>query len=158
MLVNKLGSGNMDFGKKVKMRIWGSAVLIVLGAITAGIVLFLEPLSAEYSNDASFLLGFYFGLGFGLIGAGTATIIKNTRYLKNADKFKAAEIAYKDERNRFISNKTWSVSALAMLVLIYLAVIISGVYNMMVFRTLLMVLGVFGLVLLIVNTTLKRIY
>ena len=158
MLINKLGFGNMDFGKRVKMRIWGSAVLIVLGALAVGIVLFLESLGAEYSHDTSFALGFYLGLGLGLIGAGSTTIIKNVRYLKNTDKFKAAEIAYKDERNRFISNKTWSVSAFTMLVLIYLAVIISGIYDIVVFRTLLAVLGVFGLVLLIVNTVLKKIY
>ena len=158
MLINKLGYGNMDFGKRVKMRIWGSVLLIVLGALAVGIVLFLEPLSTEYSHDMSFVLGFYFGLGFGLIGAGTATIIKNTRYLKSTDKFKAAEIAYKDERNRFISNKTLSVSALTMLILTYLAVIISGIYNIVIFRTLLAVLGVFGLVLLTVSTILKKMY
>ena len=158
MLINKLGFGNMDFGKRVKMRIWGSALLIVLGALAVGIVLFLEPLSTEYSHDMSFVLGFYFGSGLGFIAAGTATIIKNTIYLKSTAKFKAAEIAYKDERNRFISNKTWSVSAFTMLALTYLAVIISGIYDIVVLRTLIAVLGVFGLTLLVVNTVLKKIY
>jgi peptidoglycan/LPS O-acetylase OafA/YrhL len=152
MLVNKLGFENMEFGKKVKLRIWFSAVLIVLGALTVGAIFYYGLIGADFSS------GFYFGLGFGLICAGIATIIKNMIYLKNAEKFKAAEIAYKDERNRYISNKTWSVSALIMLFLIYLAVVIAGSYNMMVFFTLLAVLGVFGLVLLIVQTVLKKIY
>jgi uncharacterized membrane protein HdeD (DUF308 family) len=158
MLINELSFGNMDFRKKVKMRIWLSVLLIILGALTAGIVLCFEPFSAEYSHDTSFVLGFYFGMGFGLIGAGAATLVKNARYLKNADKFKVAEIAHLDERNRFIANKTWSVAALIMLFLIYLATIIAGIYDIVVFRTLLTVLGAFFLVLLAVKIALKKMY
>ena len=152
MLVNKLGFSNMDFRKKVKLRIWISAVLIVLGAISVGTVFYLGLVGE------GFIAGFYFGLGFGLIGAGIATIIRNMIYLKNADKFKAAETIYRDERNRFIANKTWSLTALIMLFLLYAAVIVAGVYNIVVFGALLAVLGAFGLVLLVVQIILKKMY
>jgi len=158
MLVDKLGFGNMDFRKKVKLRIYFSALLIVLGALAVGIVLSFEPFAADIAHDKSFTQGFYFGMGFGLIGAGIATIIKNMRYLKSAEKFKAAEIAAKDERNRYIANRTWSISAFIMLFLIYMAVIIAGMYNMLVFSTLLAVLGAYGLILLIVHIILKKMY
>jgi len=158
MLVNKLGFGNMDFRKKVKMRIGFSALFFVLGALTVGIVLSVDPFTSELTHDMSFASGFYFGLGFGLMGAGIATIIKNVRYLKNTEKFKAAEIANNDERNRYIANRTWSISAFIMISLTYLAVIIAGIYDTVIFSTLLAVLGVFGLVLLIVQIVLKKLY
>ena len=152
MFVNKLSFGNMDFRRKVTLRIWVSALLVLLGAVTIGIVYFFGLFGASFSA------GFYFGLGCGLIGAGVATIIKNATYLKSANKFKAAETADKDERNRFIKNRTWSLSAVIMLFVVYLAVIISGIFDIVVFCTLLAVLAVFGLVLLIVQTVLKKLY
>ena len=155
MLVNKLGFGKMDFRKKVKTRIWLSALLIVLGALSAGVVLFAGTFGW---HGLAFTNGFYLGLGFGLMAAGLVTILKNVRYLKNAEKFKVAEIADQDERNRFVSNRTWSLSAAIMLCLVYLAVIIAGMCNIVVFKTLLIVLGAFALVLLIVHIILKKIY
>jgi hypothetical protein len=142
----------MDFRKKVNMRIWFSVLLILLGAVSIGIVYFFGLFGT------SFRAGFYFGLGAGLIGAGTATIIRNVIYLKNASKFKAAEIADKDERNRFIINRTWSLSAAIMLFLIYMAVIVGGILDITIFFTLLAVLGAFVLVLLIVQIVLKKLY
>jgi len=152
MLINKLGYKNTEFRKKIKLRIWFSAALIVLGALTVSAVYYFGLFGKDFTS------GFYFGLGFGLMGAGIATILKNLRYLKNADRFKAAETADQDERNRYITSRTWSVSAFIMLVLIYIAIIITGIYNVVVFSTLLVVLGAFFLVLLIVKTTLKKIY
>jgi len=161
MLVNTISG--IDFKKKVKFRIYGSILFIFLGIISlaigiinssdmATIGFITEEHAVEFTN------GFYFGLGGGLMGAGLATLVQNIRLLKNKEKFQVEETKYNDERNRFITSKLWSITGMVMLVIIYILLVVSGLFNIIVYLTLLSILGVFGLTLLIVKIILNKIY
>jgi len=159
MVLGNFTAGGNNFRKKIMIRIWLSALIAVLGAITLGIIYSNNLFqSDEIGHLDNFTRGFYFGMGFGLVGAGIATIIKSVMYLKNKEKYKAAEIQDKDERNRFIGLKTGTLSAFIMFFTIYAATIVSGIYNVVVFCTLLSVLGAFAVVMFIVSIVLKKIY
>ncbi|SFC87645.1 hypothetical protein [Clostridium uliginosum] len=155
MFLSKFNLHNISFKEKIILRIILSIIFILCGIFSISIVIFMKINELKYTND--FSSGFYIGTGGGLIGAGIATIIKNNIYLKNEDKFKKAEIQDNDERNRFILQKTLSISAFIFALLLYIAILLSGIYNFVVLITLLCSLAVFSIILLIVNLVLKKI-
>lgn len=143
----------MCIEKKIKIRITYCIVLIVLGVVSLYVGNFV-PLN---SGDAEYSAGYYTGLGFGVIAAGVITIIKNVRLLKNQEKLKEREIYESDERNRMIGLKTWSYAGYAMFILLYIAQMVAGVFNVVVMNTLLAVLGLFALCLFISRVVLSKI-
>ncbi len=141
---------NRTFRKAVHLKIWASVVLMVIGAATLGLTLMV--LSENYQGvmddrTRSFISGFYTGIGSGVLVASFITLIKHIILLKNEAKFKMAEIAYYDERNRFIISKTFSITAYVSLFTLLMGVVITGLMNPVVFKTLLVVLGVYGAIL-----------
>ena len=96
-------------------------------------------------------------MGFGVIVAGVITIINNVRLLKNPEKLKEREIYESDERNKMIGLKTWSYAGYAMFILLYIAQMVAGAFNVMVMNTLLAVLGVFALCLFFSRVILSKL-
>ena len=96
-------------------------------------------------------------MGFGVIVAGVITIIKNVRLLKNPEKLKEREIYESDERNKMIGLKTWSYAGYAMFILLYIAQMVAGAFNVMVMNTLLAVLRVFALCLFFSRVILSKL-
>lgn len=138
----------------IKKLIIGNILSVII--ILAGI--FSLVLSIIMKNNVSdFQNGFYCGTGGGLIGAGIVTIIRNTILLRNKEKFRKAEIKEKDERNRFIIQKAWSISGIIGMFLLYISVVIAGAYNSIVFITLLSTLCLYFLILIITMLVLQKI-
>jgi len=144
---------SMNIEKKIKIRIIYCVVLIVLGVISLYVANFV-PLN---SGDAEYSAGYYTGLGFGVIAAGTITIIKNVLLLKNQEKLQEREIYESDERNKMIGLKTWSYAGYAMFILLYVAQMVAGMFNVMVMNTLLTVLGLFALCLFVSRMVLSKL-
>lgn len=144
---------NMSIEKKIKIRIIYCVVLIVLGVVSLYVGNFI-PLN---TGDPEYSAGYYTGLGFGVIAAGVITIIKNVRLLKNPEKLKEREIYESDERNKMIGLKTWSYAGYAMFILLYIAQMVAGVFNVLVMNTLLAVLALFALCLFFSRVILSKL-
>lgn len=144
---------NMCIEKKIKIRIIYCIVLIVLGVVSLYVGNFV-PLN---TGDAEYSAGYYTGLGFGVIVAGVITIIKNVRLLKNPEKLKEREIYESDERNKMIGLKTWSYAGYAMFILLYIAQMVAGAFNVLIMNTLLAVLGLFALCLFFSRVILSKL-
>ncbi len=86
---------------KRKVRIVMSIVWIVLGLV------FLT-LSIAGILDSSL----FSGIGGGLLAVGALQIIRQVRYSKNAAYREKVDVERNDERNKFISMKSWSLTGI----------------------------------------------
>jgi len=154
----KSNSGNMPFKKALKIKIWVSAVIILIGLKCILLVLLnqvgdLQSLTSKFGVDLvnlSFMQAFYTGFGCALIVVSISIITRNVLLLKSDEKFKKAEIDYIDERNRFIRSVTFNTTSYIFLVALSLAIVISGMFNSIAFVTL---LGTFFVYLILLLTT-----
>ncbi len=151
MLVNdiKIGKGIV---KKTKSRIWACVCLAILGGASLYVGCFI-PLA---SGNSDFSEGFYVGLGSALIVTAIIKIIQYIRLLKNKEALKKREIYEEDERNKMIGLKTWSYSGYVMFVLLYVGIIVAGIFNVVVMKTLLVVTGVYAICLFVSLNILQK--
>ena len=143
----------MSIEKKIKLRMVYSVILMVLGAIS----LYIGSFVTLDSGNAEYSAGYYTGLGFGVTAAAIITIIKNVLLLKNPEKLKSREIYESDERNKMIGSKTWAWAGYAMFIILYVAQMVAGMYNVLIMNTLLVVLAVFALCLFVSGTILRKV-
>lgn len=146
---------NLDFKNKIKIKIISSIIIMILGAISLAFALYT---SGNPAHSASFLNGFYTGLGSAFIFAGGITLFKATKTLKSQEQFNKAKIAYEDERNKFILNKTLSITAYIMYSILFVALVFSGLFNITVFMTILVILGITGVITVLTATIISKRY
>ncbi len=159
-------SGNIPFKKALIIKIWVSVVIILIGLKCVLLVLLnqvgnLQSLTSKFGINLvnlSFMQGFYTVFGCALIVAGISIIIRNVVLLKSDEKFKKAEIEYIDERNQFIRSVTFNTTSYIFLVALAFAIVISGMFNSIVFLTLLGTFIVYLLLLLITYFVYKSKY
>ena len=140
----KSNIGSIPFKKVLKIRILVSVVIILIGLKCILLVLLnqvgdLQSLTSKFGVDLvnfNFMQGFYSGFGCALIVASILIIIRNVVLLKSDEKFRKAEIDYIDERNRFIRSVTFNTTSYIFLVALAFAIVISGMFNSIVFVTL----------------------
>ena len=142
-----------NFQKRCVLRVVWSVLLMILGVVSIliGGYVPIPTANAEFSS------GFYVGVGSGLVFAGIVLLIRNLRYLHREEVGKQREIWENDERNRMIGLKTWAWSGYAMFLLLYLGVIISGFYSLLVMQVLVIVLLVFLLCMALFGMILRKI-
>jgi hypothetical protein len=112
----------------------------------------LQSLTSQFGIvlvNLSFMKGFYTGFGCALIVVGAAMIIRNALLPRNGEKFRKAEINYLDERNRFIKSATLNTTSYVFMIVLAFAIVISGMFNSVVFVTLLGAFIVYLMILLI---------
>lgn len=143
----------MNIEKKIKLRMVYCVFLVVLGAVS----LYVGNFVVVNLSDAEYLSGYYTGFGLAIIASGIITIVKNILLLKNPEKLKAREIYESDERNKMIGLKTWSWAGYAMFILLYVAQMVAGLFNVVIMNTLLVVLATFALCLFVCGVVLKKI-
>lgn len=151
MGILKFDLTNIPYRKKLIIGNILSVIIILAGIFSLVLSIIMKNNVSDFQN------GFYCGTGGGLIGAGIVTIIRNTILLRNKEKFRKAEIKEKDERNRFIIQKAWSISGIIGMFLLYISVVIAGAYNSIVFITLLSTLCLYFLILIITMLVLQKI-
>lgn len=103
-----------------KIKIYG--VLIALGLFTEAAVNIATRGMGVVLPD--FLLGFFEGIGIGLILVGILLMVKKRRVLANPEFLRKTRIEESDERNTAISTAAFKVSCFVMIVIMYIAGII----------------------------------
>jgi len=143
----------MNIEKKIKLRMIYCVILVVLGAVS----LYVGNFVVVNLSDAEYLSGYYTGFGLAVIASGIITIVQKILLLRNPEKLKAREIYESDERNKMIGLKTWSWAGYAMFILLYIAQMVAGLFNVVIMNTLLVVLAIFALCLFVCGVVLKKI-
>ena len=157
-MLQKHNNRDMSFKKVIKIKILVSVFIILVGLKCLLLVLLnqvgdLQSLTSKFGIDLvnfNFMQGIYAGFGFMLIAVGVAMIARNAELLKKPEKFKKAEIDYLDERNQLIRSVTVNTTSCIFIVALAFAIVISGMFNSIVFVAL---IGTFFMYLLILFTS-----
>ena len=130
-----------DYKKVLKKRMYLFYIMMALGTITLAISFIFSNGKYDYLPD--FLSGFYTGIGAALITIGLIFIIKIKNILKDEKKLKEKRLEEQDERNQMITQKAIYSAAIILNILAYIGLMIAGIFNLVVFWTLWIVLVVF---------------
>ena len=151
-MIMSQGITDKDYKEVLKKRVGLCYIIIILGFITLG----LDVVFFSYLSD--FLSGVYVGIGAGLIGAGVVLLIKIKKVLKDEKKIKQKRLSEQDERNIMIKQKAAQSSTVVILVLAYLGLMVAGIFNLIVFWTLWVVVAVFMIVFVMFSFYYNRKY
>lgn len=143
MLIKLFSAGHGDYRRVLKRRAILFALLAVLGACTLGASFVLAWLDAPLP---SFVLGFYGGVGLGMAGSCILGFIGTRRLLKDEKKLRAEEIKETDERGKEVTLRAASATALILIILAYVALMITVAVNRTVFFTLMAAIAAFFVV------------
>lgn len=138
-----------DYREVLKKRMKLSFAMIILGAIT--LILSILFSNGKYDYLSDFLSGIYTGLGSGLIAGGLVRLIKMKIILKDEKKLKQKKLVEQDERNQMIKQKSMYSAASVLIILAYLGLLVSGIFNLTVFFTLWVVTMVYLAVFFVMN-------
>lgn len=117
---------NEEYKLVIKKRIKFMIGIIAIGIITTAVALYAELyMDAVISGH---MLGFYTGVGTGLVVAGIIMLIKNRMLLGNEEKLKESRLRDTDERIQEIGNKAFRVATYVMLIAIYVTILIGGIF------------------------------
>lgn len=115
-----------EYRKYAGRRCFVYAGLALIGVITAAIAIAAEYLWTVEISDM--MLGVYTGIGTGLTVAGIILLIKNMLLIKDEKKLRQARIADSDERNIQISMLATKAALAVLLVGMYFAILLGGLW------------------------------
>lgn len=136
-----------DYRAVLKGRCVLFAVFIALGFTTLAVSLFLAIFDV-LDSSISYAIGFYAGVGIGVAVACLVGLISTRRLMKNEQKMRLEFIKETDEREKEVTLRAASATALALIAVAYVAMMVTVVLNRTVFYTLLAVAVVFFVVFL----------
>lgn len=119
-------SNNEEYKQHLKKRNRAMAGVSVLGLLT-----FVIGIAANFVWNAAvpeYMLGFYSGLGIGLMIGGVTVIVKNTRKMKTEETLRKNRIEAADERNVEIRNAAMKTALSILLAGMYLFMLIGGLW------------------------------
>ena len=111
-----------------------------LGMFLVGLITLI--LSIVFKNNIidDFIDGFYSGTGVGFIVMGAILFFYSLLLPKNPEKYKKREIKYADERNQYIYTMSGNISFYISMLIIYIAAIVAGFYNLTIFVVLISII------------------
>lgn len=115
-----------EYRRYTQRRCFIYAGLTVIGVITAVIAAVAEFVWEVEVNDM--MLGVYTGVGAGLTVAGIVLGIRNALLLKDGKKLRQMRIADSDERNIQISALATKAALAVLLISMYFAVLLGGLW------------------------------
>lgn len=115
-----------DYKKSLKKKMIAYRVLFLLGLIT--IVTFQIAREWFQMTLPDFMMGFYSGIGAGLIGVSLILTLKTRRILRSPEALRRSRIKNTDERNVNISAKSMRTALFVLLIAMYLVMIIGGLW------------------------------
>lgn len=115
-----------EYREYTRRRCFIYAGLAVIGVITAAIAAAAEFVWEVNVNDM--MLGVYTGVGAGLTVAGIVLGIRNALLLKDGKKLREMRIADSDERNIQISASATKAALAVLLIGMYFAVLLGGLW------------------------------
>lgn len=136
-----------DYRQVLKGRCFLFTVFIVLGLATLGVSLFLAIFDI-LGDSLSYAIGFYAGVGSGVAIACLVGLIGTRKLIKNEQKMRTEFIKETDEREKEVTLRAASFTALVLIAVAYVSMMVSVVLNRTVFNTLLAVAVVFFVVFL----------
>lgn len=145
MILRLFSAGHGDYLAVLRRRCWLFILCIVLGlaAACADFVLFYMEVPLP-----DMAMGFYGGFGTGIAICGVAGLIGTRRTMKDPKKLRASEIKETDERGYEVTRRALSFTSLVLIVLLYVAMMVSIAVNFAVFLTLIATAAVFFAVFL----------
>jgi tellurite resistance protein TehA-like permease len=143
-----------DYKKVLKKRIYLFYIMMALGTITLALSIIFSTGSHAYLS--AFLSGVYSGVGSALIALSVIFIIKTRKILKDEIKLKQKRLEEQDERNQMITQKAIYSAAIILNILVYIGLMIAGIFNLVVFWTLWIVLVVFMLTFIILQVYYRK--
>lgn len=145
MILRLFSAGHGDYLAVLRRRCWLFILCIVLGlaAACAGFVLFYMEVPLP-----DMAMGFYGGFGTGIAICGVAGLTGTRRTMKDPKKLRASEIKETDERGYEVTRRALSFTSLVLIVLLYVAMMVSIAVNFAVFLTLIATAAVFFAVFL----------
>ncbi|SCJ51828.1 Uncharacterised protein [uncultured Flavonifractor sp.] len=145
MILRLFSAGHGDYLAVLRRRCWLFILCIVLGLAAACAGFVLAFLDVPLPDMA---MGFYGGFGTGIAICGVAGLIGTRRTMKDPKKLRASEIKETDERCHEVTRRAVAFTSLVLIVLLYVAMMVSIVVNFAVFLTLIATAGVFFAVFL----------
>lgn len=142
-------TSDRDYEKVLKKRMYIFYAYIILGIITD--ILAFKFSTGDTAYLSSFLSGVYSGTGTGLLVCGVIMLIRTKKILKDEVKLKEKRLQEQDERNRTIMQKSMYTAALILIFLVYLALLISGIFNLVVFWTLWIIAVVYMVIFVLLS-------
>lgn len=115
-----------DYKKCLKKKMVAYKVLLLLGLVT--IVTFQFAEEWFQITLPGFMMGFYSGIGAGLIGVSIALTLKTRRIVRSPEALRKYRIKNTDERNMNISGKSMRIAIFILLITMYLVMIIGGLW------------------------------
>jgi len=157
MLLNTilaLTTTDTDYKKVLRKRISLCYVILALGLITLVFTGLFSMGKYDYLPD--FLSGFYTGIGFALISISLVTMFKIRNIMKDEKKLKEKKLKEQDERNQLIALKSLYSAGITLIIIAYIALLVSGIFNLVVFWTLFIVIQIYVIAFLIMKVYYSR--
>lgn len=145
MILRLFSAGHGNYPEVLRRRCRLFILCIVLGLAAACTGFVLDFLDVSLPSRA---VGFYAGFGTGIAVCGVAGLTGTRRTMKDPKKLRASEIKETDERGREVTRRAITFTALVLIVLIYVAMMVSIAVNFAVFLTLIATAAVFFTVFL----------
>lgn len=101
--------------------------MLIVGILTMTIACMAEIFQWN-TTLTSYQYGFYSGAGGGLIGGAVVFLLRVRRTMKNPEKLRKARIAATDERTLDISRRALAAAGYVLLLALYLACMIGGLF------------------------------
>lgn len=140
---------NEAYRLEIKKRMLFFAALTIIGAIAAVIGFGAEYWGVKGVSD--YMVGFYSGTGVGLFFAGIILLISHYRLLKNEEKLKENRLKESDERLKEISQKAFKVATFTMFIVMYVGIMVMGLFYPILTKAMLVIGCVFLLTYVIAN-------
>lgn len=116
--------------------------MMIFGILTFAVATIAEVFSWEIALSSRDL-GFYCGMGTGVTFGAAVFLLRLRKALKNPDVLHAARIKATDERMLEISRRSIAAAGYALLIAVYLACLIGGLYYPVLLTALAILAGVF---------------
>lgn len=115
-----------SYKKRIRRQLW-----LLAGLFAAGLLTIAFALLARYCwkvDAPDDLLGGYLGFGAGLALAGLVLFVKKSVLLRNEARLRKARVEATDERNMQISIRATRAAVAVLLVAMYFAILIGGLW------------------------------
>ena len=119
-------NNNEEYRKVIRIRMNRMILILIVGVITLVFALIAIYVWKITGKDQT--LGVYMGLGSGLIFGAGCFLIKYNLILKNEEKLKIDRLNNTDERIQEISNKSYKIATMILLVGLYAVGLIGGIF------------------------------
>lgn len=116
-------------------------IILFLGAITIACSFIFSSKQFNYLSESKSSL--YAGMGSGIMAISIIFIIRLNKILKNEILIKQKRVEEQDERIQMILQKSSTTASEILMILMYIALMISGIFNMVVFYTLYVFVGIY---------------